>query len=285
MALPIFQMPSINANPPVADVVNIPALSSGQAIPGSTGDRGATPGPGSGSGALSGLNVGHPTGSMTGSPIKQDGNLAHLGAAAIGALSSIGGFGPVGMVANIARQAFKPGGFTSTNQVSFGGVPGTMATNPGPIGPLMGPFMGLASSMGAINAQNLSQINTKASQGKPGYGIGTFEGQHVGVSPGPFGSGSVLSGTIDPAYNGNHAVKRAIAEALQKGAAAAAAKNRARAIDRNAPPAAPGGQTNAQRGGSGPGGGGGGSRGSNGSGGYGSQERDRTDRRDGKGGK
>lgn len=107
-----------------------------------------------------------------------------------GALSLAGGFGPGPLGAlNIAQTAINPSSFTDTGMTNIPGL-GTIATKPGPIGPLlsMTGFGGLASAAGALNAANLQRIaatdpNATFASGA-GWGGAFSNGTYSGTLPG-----------------------------------------------------------------------------------------------------
>jgi hypothetical protein len=81
--------------------------------------------------------------------------------------------------------------------MEYNSVTGTYrATDAGAAGIVAPMFAGAFQFAADLNKANLEGIADAAYRGKEGYGVAYFNNQVVGVSPGLFGLGSVLSGTL-----------------------------------------------------------------------------------------
>jgi len=81
--------------------------------------------------------------------------------------------------------------------VEYNSVTGTYrATDAGAAGIVAPMFAGALQFAADLNKANLEGIADAAYRGKEGFGVAYFNNQVVGVSPGPFGFGSLLSGTL-----------------------------------------------------------------------------------------
>ena len=81
--------------------------------------------------------------------------------------------------------------------MEYNSVTGTYrATDAGMAGGVAGPFAAVLGFASDLNKANLEGIADAAYRGKEGFGVAYFNDQVVGVSPGPFGLGSILSGTL-----------------------------------------------------------------------------------------
>lgn len=106
--------------------------------------------------------------------------------------SVLGGFGagPLSIAMTAGKYAMNPSMFADTRQVNIPGI-GTIATSPGPIGPMLDigtPFGVLARTMGALNARNLANVISKDPNasvvGGKGWGGAFSNGTFNGTLPG-----------------------------------------------------------------------------------------------------
>jgi hypothetical protein len=116
---------------------------------------------------------------------------------------------PGNLLASAADFGYDPEGYVDTKPMTIPGV-GTLATAPGPVQGFLGalPFGGaLANTLGSLTANKLAEIANASRAGTEGFGIGKYDDMYgrsriAGISPGPFGYGSVMTGPAGPAQFG-----------------------------------------------------------------------------------